>query len=81
VKRETYAKLLDHAFIVGDKTRDVDMVGWVETALARRDEARKAARSAAAAASTMAPHPPSSVSADSNGSGSTITPSVNSSPA
>jgi hypothetical protein len=79
VKRGTYAQLLEHPFIVRDKTREIDMVVWVETALARRDEARKAARAATAAAAATAAsptvplHPPSLVSAASNSLGSTIT--------
>lgn len=76
MKRGTYAELLEHPFIVGDKTREVDMAGWVETALARRDEARKAARAAAAASSTMLLHPPPPpISAVPNSSSSAITSS------
>ncbi|KAF8302628.1 MAP kinase, partial [Clavulina sp. PMI_390] len=39
-KRGTYAQLLEHPFLVADKTSDVDMPAWVEKALAIRDEAR-----------------------------------------
>ncbi|WVQ85978.1 hypothetical protein IAT38_008146 [Cryptococcus sp. DSM 104549] len=37
-RRPTYAQLLEHPFLVADKDADVDMVGWVETALNRRAE-------------------------------------------
>lgn len=48
LKRGTYAQLLEHPFLVEDRTREVDMVGWVESAITARNEARKAARAAAA---------------------------------
>ncbi|TDL25930.1 kinase-like protein [Rickenella mellea] len=35
--RATYAELLEHPFLVDDKTRNVDMVGWVSRALAYRE--------------------------------------------
>ncbi|KAG9049920.1 hypothetical protein FS837_008506 [Tulasnella sp. UAMH 9824] len=40
--RPTYAQLLEHPWLVQDKSREVDMVGWVAKAAARREQARKA---------------------------------------
>lgn len=68
-KRGTYAQLLQHPFLVDDRTREVDMVAWVESAIAARGEARKAARAPATAASVVSP-------AESTASNSmTLTPS------
>lgn len=35
-QRYTYAQLLEHPFLAGEKDAEVDMAGWVEQALARR---------------------------------------------
>ncbi|KAF8894011.1 kinase-like protein [Infundibulicybe gibba] len=35
--RATYKELLEHPFLVADAARDVDMVGWVEKAIAHRE--------------------------------------------
>ncbi|PAV18757.1 kinase [Pyrrhoderma noxium] len=35
--RATYAQLLDHSFLVEDRNRDVDMIGWVVGAMTYRD--------------------------------------------
>ena len=35
-ERPTYAQLLEHPFLLPDKDADVDMEGWVKTALERR---------------------------------------------
>ncbi|KAG8732013.1 hypothetical protein FRC12_019477, partial [Ceratobasidium sp. 428] len=40
-KRATYAELLDHPWLVADRTREVDMPGWVIQAVAYRDAKRK----------------------------------------
>ncbi|WWD20620.1 hypothetical protein CI109_105096 [Kwoniella shandongensis] len=37
-RRPTYAELLEHPFLAADKEAEVDMVGWVATALERRAE-------------------------------------------
>ncbi|ODN82850.1 hypothetical protein L202_01111 [Cryptococcus amylolentus CBS 6039] len=37
-QRPTYAQLLEHPFLIKDKSEDVDIVGWVEAALARKAE-------------------------------------------
>ncbi|KAI0073372.1 kinase-like protein [Panus rudis PR-1116 ss-1] len=37
-KRATYAELLDHPFLVQDRERKVDMVGWVDRAIAYREK-------------------------------------------
>jgi hypothetical protein len=36
-RRATYTELLDHVWLVKDQTREVDMAGWVEKALAWRE--------------------------------------------
>ena len=36
-RRATYAELLKHPWLVNDQKREVDMVGWVEKALAWRE--------------------------------------------
>jgi len=36
--RATYAELLEHTFLVEDRTRNVDMVGWVAHAIEHRDK-------------------------------------------
>jgi len=36
-RRATYAELLEHPWLVHDRKRKVDMVGWVEKALAWRE--------------------------------------------
>ena len=46
--------LQQHPFLVQDRTREVDMVTWVESAMAARDAARKAARAAQALATSGA---------------------------
>lgn len=35
--RATYAQLLEHSFLVEDRNRDVDMIGWVVGAMTYRD--------------------------------------------
>lgn len=40
--RATYQELVDHPFLVKDVGRDVDMVGWVQTAIAHREKATAA---------------------------------------
>ncbi|CAE6417099.1 unnamed protein product [Rhizoctonia solani] len=47
-KRATYAELLDHPWLVADRGREVDMAGWVQTAI----EFRKAKRAAGAEVSS-----------------------------
>ncbi|QRV93827.1 mitogen activated protein kinase kinase [Ceratobasidium sp. AG-Ba] len=42
IKRATYAELLEHPWLVADRTREVDMAGWVAKAVAYR-EAKRAA--------------------------------------
>ncbi|KAF7971819.1 hypothetical protein HWV62_19915, partial [Athelia sp. TMB] len=49
--RATYAELLEHPFLLGEAERDVDMVGWVERALAHR----AAVKALAEAAGTSSP--------------------------
>ncbi|KAG8681129.1 hypothetical protein FRC08_015821, partial [Ceratobasidium sp. 394] len=39
-KRATYAELLEHPWLVADRTREVDMPGWVAAAVAYRDAKR-----------------------------------------
>ncbi|KAJ1304680.1 hypothetical protein OPQ81_005819 [Rhizoctonia solani] len=41
-KRATYAELLDHPWLVADQTREVDMSGWVRTAVEYRSAKRAA---------------------------------------
>lgn len=77
LKRGTYGQLLEHPFLVEDRTREVDMVAWVTSAIAAREEARKAARAAVAAinspgtssisSSATATPTPSSISSTSTG--------------
>ncbi|KAG9093795.1 hypothetical protein FRC07_011415 [Ceratobasidium sp. 392] len=40
-KRATYAELLEHPWLVADRTRDVDMPAWVASAVAYRDAKRE----------------------------------------
>jgi len=61
LKRATYAELLEHPFLVEDRTRGVDMVGWVSDAIAAREARREAAR-ASQSHPTNAPLAPSAVS-------------------
>jgi len=46
-KRATYAELIEHPWLIEDRTREVDMVGWVAGAMAAREAARAAAKAAA----------------------------------
>ncbi|KZP18760.1 kinase-like protein [Athelia psychrophila] len=58
--RATYAELLVHPFLNGEAGRDVDMVGWVERALAHRAAVKAAAESASSppsASATLSPAP------------------------
>lgn len=36
-RRATYAELLEHPWLVADQTREVDMPGWVASAMAKRE--------------------------------------------
>ncbi|KAG8904233.1 hypothetical protein FRB99_002053 [Tulasnella sp. 403] len=40
-RRATYARLLAHPWLVSDASREVDMVGWVQSAMVRREAAKK----------------------------------------
>jgi len=62
--RASYAELLEHPFLVEDPTREVDMVGWVETAIAYRDAQK------ASASSTGSGSPSNSASPESGGGAS-----------
>lgn len=57
LKRGTYAQLLEHPFLVEDRTREVDMVAWVESAIAKVEDARRAARAAANGGGVTSPAP------------------------
>ncbi|KLO16955.1 kinase-like protein [Schizopora paradoxa] len=62
--RASYAELLEHPFLVEDRTREVDMVGWVASAVAYR-EAQKSSASSTGTAS-----PSNSASSASSGGAS-----------
>ncbi|KAL5523707.1 WIS1 [Sanghuangporus baumii] len=55
--RATYGELLDHPFLLEDRNRDVDMVGWVERAVAFR-EANNASPASSASSPASAPLEP-----------------------
>jgi len=55
--RYTYNQLLEHPFLIADRERKVDMVGWVQGAIAHREAVRANASTASAPAPPPAPPP------------------------
>jgi len=62
--RYTYSQLLEHPFLVTDRTREVDMIGWVSGAMAHRATVRAAANGGIASASSASDSAPAPSSAD-----------------
>jgi mitogen-activated protein kinase kinase len=54
-ERATYAELLEHPFLVNDRGRDVDMVGWVARALEWKATQRPSSSGSATGSSTSEP--------------------------